>query len=105
MARFLLTARAKYRILDGGARFHVISHLILETLNFGKPMLVSSILGREEPFEVSSNAMEAGTIFHLIQKDRVLAAVSLKPCQNSFTNPTADSLQGNSFPLVCKRVL
>lgn len=72
----LLTVRVQYGMLDGGARFHVISHLILETVNFGKSMLVSSILGREDSFEVSSNAMEAGSIFHLIQKDRVLAAVA-----------------------------
>lgn len=78
MDRFLLTVRSQYGMLDDGARFHVISHLILETLNFGKSMLVSSILGREESFEVSSNAMDAGSIFNLIQKDRVLAAVSLK---------------------------
>jgi len=76
MDRFLLTVRSQYGMLDDGARFHVISHLILETVNFGKSMLISSILGREDSFEVSSNAMEAGSIFNLIQKDRVLAAVS-----------------------------
>lgn len=72
---FLLTLRSQYGMLDDGARFHVISHLILESVNFGKSMLVSSILGREDSVEVSSNAMEAGSLFNLIQKDRVLAAV------------------------------
>lgn len=67
--------RSKYGMLDDGARFHVITHLILEIVNFGKFMLATSILGRDDPVEVCGSSKEAGFILGLIQRDRVLAAV------------------------------
>ncbi|RRT55692.1 hypothetical protein B296_00048261, partial [Ensete ventricosum] len=66
--------RSKYGMLDDGARFHVITHLILEIVNFGKFMLATSILGRDDPVEVCGSSKEAGFILGLIQRDRVLAA-------------------------------
>ncbi|KAJ7958905.1 BEACH domain-containing protein [Quillaja saponaria] len=71
----LLTVRFQYGMLNDGARFHVISHLIRETVNVGKSMLATSIMGRDDS-DLSSNLKETGSIHNLIQKDRVLAAVS-----------------------------
>ncbi|TVU00170.1 hypothetical protein EJB05_54428 [Eragrostis curvula] len=70
----LLRVRSLYGELDDGARFHVISHLILETVIYGKSMLATSMLGRDDSTESNSNK-EAGFILNLIQKDRVLAAL------------------------------
>ncbi|KAG0476321.1 hypothetical protein HPP92_013162 [Vanilla planifolia] len=72
----LLAVRKQHGMLDDGARFHVISHLILELVNHGKLMLATSILGREDTFEVTNNSKETGFILSLIQKDRVLAAAA-----------------------------
>lgn len=63
---------------DDGARFHVISHMIRETVNCGKSILVTSIIGRDESTDSGSNAKETGTLHNLIQKDRVCAAVGTK---------------------------
>lgn len=63
-------------MLNEGARFHVISHLIRETVNCGKSLLATSIVGRDESLDSGSNSKETGSIHNLIQKDRVLAAVS-----------------------------
>lgn len=68
--------RSHYGQLDDGARFHVLSHLILETIIYGKSMLVTNLLGRDDSIEVNSNK-EAGFILSFIQKDRVLATVVL----------------------------
>lgn len=65
-------------MLDDGSRFHVISHLIRETVNCGKSMLATSIAGRDDSSDSGSNLRESGTIHNLIQKDRVLAAVCPK---------------------------
>lgn len=73
-SRALLAVRSQYGTLDDGARFHVIAHLIRETVNCGKSMLAVSIMGRDDA-ESGSNAKETGSIHNLIQKDRVLAAV------------------------------
>ena len=54
-----------------------MSHLILETVIYGKSMLATSMVGRDDSTEVNSNK-EAGFILNLVQKDRVLAAVC--PC-------------------------
>ena len=72
--RSLLIVRSQYGQLDDGARFHVFSHLILETIIYGKSMLVTNILGRDDSTEVKNNK-ETGFILSFIQKDRVLAAV------------------------------
>ncbi|KAF7097943.1 hypothetical protein CFC21_099720 [Triticum aestivum] len=71
----LLVVRSQYGQLDDGARFHVLSHLILETIIYGKAMLVTNILGRDDSIEVNSNK-EAGFILSFIQKDRVLATAA-----------------------------
>ncbi|XP_024315441.1 BEACH domain-containing protein B [Brachypodium distachyon] len=68
----LLIVRSQYGQLDDGARFHVLSHLILETIIYGKSMLVTNILGRDDSMDINSN-QEAGFILSFIQKDRVLA--------------------------------
>ena len=62
-------------MLDDGARFHVIAHLIREAVDCGKLMLATSIGGRDDTSDTGSISKEAGTIQNLIQKDRVLAAV------------------------------
>lgn len=72
----ILMVRAQYGDLDDGARFHVISHLILETVNSTKSMLASSISGRDDSAEASSNPKEAGFILNLIQRDRILSAAA-----------------------------
>lgn len=77
MNRSLLAVRSQYGMLDEGARFHVIAHLIRETVNCGKSMLASSIIGRDESSESGSSAKDISAIHNLIQKDRVLAAVCL----------------------------
>lgn len=75
-SRALLAVRSQYGMLNDGTRFHVISHLIRETVNCGKSMLASSIMGRDDS-DSGSSVRESGSIQNLIQKDRVLAAVSL----------------------------
>lgn len=72
----LITVRSQYGMLDDGARFHVISHLIREVVNCGKSMLATSIAGSNDSSESGSHAKETGSIQNLIQKDRVLAAVA-----------------------------
>uniref|UniRef100_A0ACD5UJ10 Uncharacterized protein n=1 Tax=Avena sativa TaxID=4498 RepID=A0ACD5UJ10_AVESA len=67
--RSLLIVRSHYGQLDDGARFHVLSHLILETIIYGKSMFVTNISGRDDSIEVNSNK-EAGFILSFIQKDR-----------------------------------
>ncbi|KAJ3679372.1 hypothetical protein LUZ60_017383 [Juncus effusus] len=75
----LLTIRSQYGGLDDGARYHIISHLLLEMVICGKSMLANSILGRDENADSannssSSNNREANFILSLLQKDRVLSA-------------------------------
>lgn len=77
MARALLDVRSHYGMLDDGARFHVISHLIRETVNCGKSMLATSIVGIDDDSVSSSNLKDSGSVHNIIQKDRVLAAVRL----------------------------
>ncbi|KAH7849592.1 hypothetical protein Vadar_020109 [Vaccinium darrowii] len=72
----LLAVRSQYGMQDDGARFHVISHLIRETVNCGKSILATSIIGRDESADSGSNAKETGALHNLIQKDRVCAAVT-----------------------------
>ena len=64
-------------MLDDGARFHVIAHLIREAVDCGKLMLATSIVGRDDLLDTSSVSKESGTIQNLIQKDRVRIAVCL----------------------------
>lgn len=75
MCRSLLAVRKQYGMLDDGARFHVISHLVRETINHGKLLLATSLVGRDDSSDLSSNPGEAGALHNLIQKDRLLAAV------------------------------
>ncbi|XP_038715869.1 BEACH domain-containing protein B isoform X2 [Tripterygium wilfordii] len=72
----LLAVRSQYGMLNDGARFHVISHLIRETVNCGKSILATSIMGRDDSADSGSNLKDTGSIHNLLQKDRVLAAVS-----------------------------
>jgi hypothetical protein len=72
--RSLLIVRSQYGQLDDGARFHVCSHLILETIIYGKSILVSNILGRDDSMDVNKNK-ETGFILSFIQKDRIFTAV------------------------------
>jgi hypothetical protein len=65
-------------MLDDGARFHLLSHLIRETVNIGKSMLATSLVSRDDTLDPNYNSKDAGSIQNLIQKDRVLAAVCLK---------------------------
>ncbi|KAJ4830317.1 hypothetical protein Tsubulata_011294 [Turnera subulata] len=71
----LLGVRSQYGVLDDGARFHVVSHLIRETVKCGKSMLVTSIASREDS-DSGSNMKETSAIYNLIQRERVLAAAS-----------------------------
>uniref|UniRef100_A0A0D9WT97 BEACH domain-containing protein n=1 Tax=Leersia perrieri TaxID=77586 RepID=A0A0D9WT97_9ORYZ len=71
-SKSLLIARSQYGQLDDGARYHVLSHLILETIICGKSMLVTHIFGRDDSMEIGNNK-EAGSILNFVQKDRVLA--------------------------------
>lgn len=75
--RALLAVRSQFGMLDDGARFHVIAHLIREAVDCGKLMLATSIVGRDDTSDMSSISKEPGTIQNIIQKDRVLAAVCL----------------------------
>ncbi|TKY74425.1 BEACH domain-containing protein lvsC [Spatholobus suberectus] len=72
----LLFVRSQYGILDDGVRFHLLSHLIRETVNIGKSMLATSIASRDDALDPSYNSKDGGSIQNLIQKDRVLTAVS-----------------------------
>ncbi|KAK2997904.1 hypothetical protein RJ639_025413, partial [Escallonia herrerae] len=72
----LLAVRSKYGMLDDGARFHVVSHLIRETVNSGKSMLATSIMVRDDSSDTGSNHRDTGTINNLIQKDRIISAVA-----------------------------
>ncbi|KAK6116093.1 hypothetical protein DH2020_008362 [Rehmannia glutinosa] len=72
----LIAVRSQYGMLDGGARFHVISRLIRETINCGKSMLATSIMGSDDLPDLGSNSKEGNTVFNFIQKDRLLGAVA-----------------------------
>lgn len=76
--RVLLAIKSQYGSLDDGSRFHVIAHLIRETVNCGKSMLAFSVMTRDDSSESGSNLKETGSIQNLIQKDRVQAVVCLK---------------------------
>ncbi|KAK4276908.1 hypothetical protein QN277_015003 [Acacia crassicarpa] len=71
----MLAVRSQYGLLDDGARFHVVSHFIRETVNIGKSMLASSLMSKDDSSDPNSNFKETGSIQNIIQKDRVLAAV------------------------------
>lgn len=72
----LLFVRSQYGILDDGVRFHLLSHLLRETVNIGKSMLATSIASRDDALDPNYNSKDSGSIQNLIQKDRVLTAVS-----------------------------
>ncbi|XP_057837661.2 BEACH domain-containing protein B isoform X1 [Cryptomeria japonica] len=71
----LLDARAQVGSLDDGARFHVISQLIRESVRHGKSMLAMSIADRDNSEDPSSMLNETGSVNSLLQRDRVVAAV------------------------------
>ncbi|GMH14034.1 hypothetical protein Nepgr_015875 [Nepenthes gracilis] len=72
----LLAVRSRYGMLDDGTRFHVMSHLIRETVHCGKSLLVTSIVGRDDLTDAGNNEKETGAVHNLIQKDKILTAVS-----------------------------
>ncbi|KAK9758397.1 hypothetical protein RND81_01G226800 [Saponaria officinalis] len=72
----LLAARHQFGMLDDGTRFHVMSHLIRETVSCCKSLLATSIIGSNESLDPGSAPAEAGAVHNLIQKDRVLLAAS-----------------------------
>lgn len=72
----LLAVRCQYGMLDDGTRFHVISHLIRETVSCGKSLLASSIMGRDDSSDPGNTPTELGAVHSLIQKDRVLISGS-----------------------------
>uniref|UniRef100_A0A0E0E5B8 BEACH domain-containing protein n=1 Tax=Oryza meridionalis TaxID=40149 RepID=A0A0E0E5B8_9ORYZ len=77
-SKSLLITRSQYGQLDDGARYHVLSHLILETIICGKSMLVPNILGRDDSMEIGNSNKDAGFILNFVQKDRVLAAATVE---------------------------
>lgn len=87
-----MAARSQYGMLNDGVRFHVMTHLIQETVNCGKSMLATSIVSREDPSDSGSNPKETGTIQNLIQKDRVLGAVRRTVTSNVFVFNTSCQL-------------
>ncbi|KAL9310011.1 BEACH domain-containing protein B [Arabidopsis thaliana] len=72
----LLYVRSQYGKLDDGARFHVISHLIRETVSCGKSILATSGMNKDDSSDSGGIFKEMGSIQNLIHKDRVLAAVT-----------------------------
>ncbi|KZV43357.1 BEACH domain-containing protein lvsC-like, partial [Dorcoceras hygrometricum] len=72
----LLAVRSQYGMLDGGSRFHVIYRLLAETINSGKAMLATSIMGSDDLSDLGSNLREGNTVFNFIQKERLLSAVA-----------------------------
>lgn len=73
-SRSLLKVRSEYGGLDDGARYHIISHLLLEMVISGKSMLATSMLGHET-VETGNNNRGESFILNLLQKDRVFSAV------------------------------
>lgn len=90
-------------MLDDGARIHVISHLIRETINCGKSMLATSIMDRDGLSDSSCNSKEGTSIRNLIQKDRLLSAVSTKITLSHFLNIIGCTSNGNMFAISCMR--
>ncbi|KAL2459002.1 hypothetical protein Fot_55288 [Forsythia ovata] len=84
----LLSIRSQYGMLDDGARIHVISHLIRETINCGKSMLAMSIMDRDGLSDSGGT-----TVHNLIQKDRLLSAVAdeIKYINDTTTDRTRQS--------------
>jgi len=77
LSRSLLAVRYQYGMLDDGTRFHVISHLIRETVSCCKSLLATSIMSRDDSSDLGGMPPDVGAVHSLIQKDRVLIAVSL----------------------------
>lgn len=72
----LLAVRYQYGMLDDGTRFHVISHLIRETVSCCKSLLATSMMGRDDSSDLGGVPPDMGAVHNLIQKDRVLVAAS-----------------------------
>ncbi|CAN1248861.1 BEACH domain-containing protein B [Linum perenne] len=72
----LLSVRSQCGKLDDGARFHVVSHLIREGLNYGKSLLAASMVNMDDSSDPASNSKDMSSIHNLFQKDMVQAAVS-----------------------------
>ncbi len=69
--RTLLDARAHVGYKDHGARLHVVSQLIQETVESGKTMLANSLPDKESNWEESTTS----SVHKLLQQERLVAAV------------------------------
>jgi hypothetical protein len=67
----LLDARAHVGYKDHGARLHVVSQLIQETVESGKTMLANSLPDKESNWEESTTS----SVHKLLQQERLVAAV------------------------------
>lgn len=74
LCRTLLDARVKIGKMDDGARIHVVSQLIQETMDIAKSMLAASMVekGKKPESTISESSVQG-----LLQRDRVVAAVQL----------------------------
>uniref|UniRef100_A0A7N0VH18 BEACH domain-containing protein B n=1 Tax=Kalanchoe fedtschenkoi TaxID=63787 RepID=A0A7N0VH18_KALFE len=72
----LLSVRSQYGMLEDGARFHVVSHLIRETLTCGKCLLALSIVSMDDSSDHGNSVKETSVIHNLIQADKVLSAIT-----------------------------
>ncbi|KAL3684694.1 hypothetical protein R1sor_002716 [Riccia sorocarpa] len=70
----LLEARTEVGSLDDGARFHVVSQLIRETMDLGKNMLASTLANKDVQDEGSNSGDSA--LQNLLQRERITSAVS-----------------------------
>ncbi|KAH9329817.1 hypothetical protein KI387_001925, partial [Taxus chinensis] len=71
----LLDARAQIGSFDDGARFHVISQLIRESVRHGKSMLAMSIADRDNSEDPINTLNETSSVNSLLHRERVVAAV------------------------------
>lgn len=66
----LLEARSKLASMDNGARFHLISQLIRDTVDHGKNLLATNILDKD-----ASASNDSASVQGLLQQDRIINAV------------------------------
>jgi hypothetical protein len=67
-----LDARVQIGTMDDGARFHVVSQLIRETVEIAKSMLATSMVDKEK---LQESTPSESSVHSLLQRDRVASAV------------------------------
>jgi hypothetical protein len=72
LSRTLLDARVQIGTMDDGARFHVVSQLIRETVEIAKSMLATSMVDKEK---LQESTPSESSVHSLLQRDRVASAV------------------------------